>query len=102
MIAPDNLPPGTAMTQVVTQLHLDECSRGLGRPLYDYEVRILDDMLTAQSRANLTLMKRGKATSTHSMDEIVHIFVERISHFEKGKDAEKLAVMKRVQEVADQ
>lgn len=87
---PDNITPFAPAdqmhTQLLTQRYLDECSRAIGRPLWDYEVKILDDLMVIQSKVNRKLAKQGKMGRTHSMDELVHLFCERVM----SKDAQKL------------
>jgi hypothetical protein len=84
------LPPGAMGTMIITQELLDEASRALDRPLWDYEVRMLDTMLLAQGRANLKLAKMGKSHKTHSADEITSIFIKVV------KDKEMEAQWARV------
>ena len=42
-----DLPAGVLFTKHVTQQHLKECERALSRPLFEHEVRILDDIMHA-------------------------------------------------------
>lgn len=70
--------PGVAQTQTLTQRHLDEAARALGRPLWDYEVKILDEIVTVQQKVNAKLARVGKANQGHSMDEVVHVFCQRV------------------------
>lgn len=72
------VPKGMMFTAIVTQEILDECTRALGRPLWDYEAKLLDVMLLAQGRANIELNRRGKPERTHSADEIVNLFVNEV------------------------
>ena len=78
------LPKGSMYSAIITQELLDECARALGRPVWDFEVKMLDMMMLAQGRANIKLNKMGKADRTHSADEIVHLFCEVV----KSKEAD--------------
>ena len=82
--------PQMVGTNLLTQKQLDECSRALGRPLWNFEVKILDEVLCAQDRVNRKLARRGMVTRCHSMDEVVHLFVERVRHLESERIAEKM------------
>lgn len=82
--------PQMVSTNLLTQKQLDECSRALGRPLWNFEVKILDEVLCAQNQANKKLARRGQLTHTHSLDEVVSVFVERIRHLESERLAEKM------------
>lgn len=87
----DNITPftpvtGTAQTKTLTQRHLDEAARALGRPLWDYEVKILDEILTVQAKVNRKLVKDGRANRAHSLDEVTSVFVKRVL----AKTAQKL------------
>lgn len=73
------------ITQVMTQKHLDECSSALGRPLWDFEVKILDDVLAAQHEANRKLAKLGQLGRGHSLDEVVGVFVERVKKLQTDR-----------------
>ena len=84
------LPKGSMYSAILTQELLDECARALGRPVWDFEVKILDMMLLAQGRANIKLNKMGKANRTHSADEIIHLFCQVV------KDKESDAMLKRI------
>jgi hypothetical protein len=103
------VPSDSMRTELLTQRHLDECSRAIGRPLWDYEVKILDDLMTVQEKVNRKLAKQGKLNRTHSLDELVHLFCQRVM----TKDAQKLtdaimadggkkdAIYKQLQQIAD-
>lgn len=94
-VAKGNLPPGAMYTSIVTQELLDECARALRRPLWDFEVKVLDMMLLAQGKANIKLAAMGKPERTHSADEIVHLFCECVN--DKEMDARLKRVMYRFQ-----
>lgn len=81
---------GIQYTQMVTQQQLDECSRAMGRPLFDFEVRVLDDVLSAQARVNKKLAKMGELGRTHSLDEVVHVFTDRLRKLDSHRLAEKM------------
>lgn len=80
------VPTGTLQTQTLTQRHLDECARALSRPLWDYEVKILDEICTVQLKVNAKLARKGAIARTHDVDEVVSVFVSRVLK----KDARKL------------
>ena len=85
------LPPGSMYSAIVTQELLDECARALCRPLWDFEVKVLDMMLLAQGKANIKLAKMGKPERTHSADEIVSLFCQCVN--DKEMDARLKRVM---------
>jgi hypothetical protein len=99
MIQNDEI-PGTGMEPVgvyhgttITQGDLDEAARALGRPLWDFETRILDEILTAQKMVNARWLKEMRIERIHSLDEVIHIFVERVK---KAQNAtRKVMVTKR-------
>lgn len=103
------VPSDSMRTDLLTQRHLDECSRAIGRPLWDYEVKILDELMTVQEKVNRKLTKNGQLKKTHSLDELVHLFTERVL----TKDAQKLTdaimadggkkdtIYKQLQSIAD-
>ena len=72
------LPDGSAFTQILDQRTLDECARALGRPLWNHEVNILDSLLVALRKQNQKKVKQGKPEQIHSVDELVHIFIDRV------------------------
>lgn len=86
----DNITPfvpiGTLHTMTLTQRHLNEAARALGRALWDYEVKILDEICTVQAKVNHKLTRKGHVTRTHSMDEVIGVFVSRVMK----RDAQKL------------
>jgi hypothetical protein len=75
----------TAFTKALDQKTLDEAARGLGRPLWDFEVQILDEILTAQKRVNETLARRGEIGRSHSTDEVVSIFIRQVKRAQKAQ-----------------
>jgi hypothetical protein len=75
------LPNETAASPVVTQRHLDECTRALGRPLWDFEFGILQDMLLTLEGINRKALKKG-IIQGFSMDELVNVFIERVQQAE--------------------
>lgn len=95
MLKGQQCPPGMMMTHIVTQELLDEASRALDRPLWDFEVKILDMILIAQGRANIKLEKMGKAHRKHSADQVVTLFVSVVK--DKEADAQLLRVMNRLE-----
>lgn len=84
------LPEGSTFTAVLAQKHLDECSRALGRPLWNFEVKILDRLMEIQAKVNNKLAKQGKLSRTHSMDELVALFIVRVQSAEARKLTDKL------------
>ena len=76
------LPAETAASPVVTQRHLDECTRALGRPLWEFEFGILQDMLLTLQGINKKAAKKG-ILQGYSMDELVSIFIERVQMAEQ-------------------
>lgn len=64
-----SLPPGSMYTQVLTQAMLDECTRALGRPLFEREVRWLDRVLTKQAR----LAAKDKASTDRIVAELTRV-----------------------------
>lgn len=92
---PDDSFPQMVRTRELTQKHLDECRRALGRDLWDFEVRILDYILVAQAQVNYTLLKRGQATRMHSLDQAVAVFIERVDKMQTNKIAERQLKMAR-------
>lgn len=101
MIQPGEIPGAQmGMTQVagvyngttITQADLEEAMRALGRPLYDFETRILDEILTAQKMVNRKMLKEMRIDKIHSMDETIHLFVERVKRAQKA--ARKVTVRK--------
>lgn len=111
--ASDNMvpfvPSDTAHTQLLTQKMLDECARAIGRDLWDYEVKILDEILAAQDKVNLKLTKKGQLGKTHSLDEVVHVFCQRVLTKDQQKltdeimkdGGKKNAIYKQLQGIAD-
>ena len=88
------LPPGVAYSSIVTQELLDECARALGRPVWDFELKVLDMMLLAQGRANIQLAKMGKSERKHSADEIVALFCRVVK--DKEGDAQLKSILHRM------
>lgn len=86
----DNITPfvpiGTLHTMTLTQRHLNEAARALGRTLWDYEVKILDEICTVQAKVNHKLARKGHVTRTHSVDEVISVFIARVMK----QDAQKL------------
>lgn len=72
------LPAGSAFTQILDQNTLDECARAIGRPLFDYEVKILDSLLVGLRKRNQKLARKEEFAKMHSVDEVVGVFVERV------------------------
>lgn len=84
--------PGVYMGHTITQKDLDEAVRALGRPLYDFETRLLDMFLTAQKMANAKMLKELRIEKIHSLDEVIHLFVERVKRAQKA--AKKVSIRK--------
>lgn len=85
-------PTGVYMGTTITQRDLDEAVRALGRPLWDFETRILDEILTAQKMVNRKMLKEMRIDKIHSLDEVIHLFVERVKRAQKA--ARKVTVRK--------
>jgi hypothetical protein len=81
------LPPETAMSPIVTQRHLDECTRALGRPLDAFEFKVLEEMLLKLEAMNRKYLRKYHVEKTHSLDELVRVFVDRIA----AKQAEAMS-----------
>ena len=99
MIQTDEL-PGSGMTPLgvyhgttITQGDLEEAMRALGRPLWDFETRILDEILTAQKMVNARWLKEMRIEKIHSLDEVIALFVQRVKKIENSK--RKVMVTKR-------
>ena len=73
------LPPETAMSPIVTQRHLDECTRALGRPLDPFEFKVLEEMLLKVEKMNAKHLRRYEIGQVHSIDELVTVFCQRIT-----------------------
>ena len=73
------LPPETAMSPIVTQRHLDECTRALGRPLDPFEFKVLEEMLLKVEKMNHKHLRRYQIEQVHSLDELVVVFCQRIT-----------------------
>jgi hypothetical protein len=84
------LPKGVMRTEIIDQNMLDEAERAMGRPLWDFEVKILDMICIAQGAANLRLFEMGKPERRHSWDEVLHLFCTVV------KDKEMDGMLKRV------
>lgn len=82
---PGGPPPETAMSPIVQQKDLDECMRALGRPLWDYEFRVLEEMMLKEHDINQRLKAQGKGHQMKSLDELVHIFIRRLQVAEAKK-----------------
>ena len=85
------LPNETAASPVVTQRHLDECARALGRPLWQFEFGILQDMLLTIEGTNRKAAKKG-VLQGFSLDEVVSIFIERVQIAQQKAAAFKSAL----------
>ena len=85
------LPSGSMFTKLVTQKILDECQRGVGRPLWQHEVAILDDMMLLMQKQNRKKVKQGRPEKIHSVDELVALFVERVNSKHMRDFADKIA-----------
>ena len=77
----------------ITQGDLEEAMRALGRPLWDFETRILDEILTAQAMVNRRMLKEMRIDKIHSLDETIHLFVERVKKLQNKN--RKVMVTKR-------
>ncbi len=84
--------PGVYHGTTITQKDLEEAMRALGRPLYDFETRILDEILTAQKMVNARMLKEMRIEKIHSLDETIHLFVERVKKAQKA--AKKVSIRK--------
>lgn len=84
--------PGVYQGTTITQRDLEEAMRALGRPLYDFETRILDEILTAQAMVNRRKLKEYKIDEIHSLDEVIHLFVEQVKKAQKA--AKKVSIRK--------
>lgn len=72
------LPPNTAMSPVVQQKHLEEFTRSMGRPIYDFEFKILGEMMLNLDYANRRLAKAGQLRKVRSVDQLLEVFIERV------------------------
>lgn len=77
-------------SEVITQAHLNEFKRAIGRDMWDFEFDTLNNCMIAQRKVNRQLRQRGLPTKGHSMDEVMGVFIKRIRAAESDRMADRM------------